>query len=212
MAVRYTDEELRGAFAGARTLGEVMERLGVGPENRERRTYLRRRMKAMGLDLDRLEDERGRWTRAELAEAVAASHTMYEVLSRLGIDQVGGWHTHLSRRITKLGIDTSHFVRVRGSAPRQGVRRRTAAELLTFEPDRTRRVPGQRLKRALLATGRAEVCADCGIGPEWRGEPLRLEVDHIDGDWRDNRIGNLRLLCPNCHSMTDTFRRRQRAR
>ncbi|MFD6153210.1 hypothetical protein [Streptomyces sp. NPDC060243] len=109
MAVRYTDEELRGAFAGARTLGEVMERLGVGPENRERRTYLRRRMKAMGLDLDRLEDERGRWTRAELAEAVAASHTMYEVLSRLGIDQVGGWHTHLSRRITKLGIDSTSY-------------------------------------------------------------------------------------------------------
>ncbi|MET8553674.1 HNH endonuclease signature motif containing protein [Streptomyces sp. NPDC004959] len=212
MAVRYTDEELRRAFTGAGTLGEVMERLGVDLENRERRRYLRQRMKVMGLDLNRLEDERGRWTRAELAEAVAASRTMNEVLLRLGVDQVGGWHSHLSRRVAKLGIDTSHFVRVRGSVPRQGGRRRTAAELLVFEADRTRRVPGQRLKQALLATGRAEVCADCGTGPEWMGEPLRLEVDHINGDWRDNRIGNLRLLCPNCHSMTDTFRRRQRAR
>ncbi|EDY44415.2 HNH endonuclease signature motif containing protein [Streptomyces sp. SPB074] len=205
MPVRYTDEELRGAFEGAMTLGEVMQRLGVAPENRERRTYLRQRMKSTGLDLSRLEDPRVRWTRAELAEAVAASRTMYEVLSRLGIDQVGGWHTHLCRRITKLGIDTSHFVRVRRSAPRQGARRRTSAELSTFEPVRTRRVPVQRLKRALLATGRAEVCADCGIGPEWLGEPLRLEVDHIDGDWRDNRAENLRYLCPNCHSQTVTF-------
>ncbi|WP_431036311.1 HNH endonuclease [Streptomyces sp. P6-2-1] len=212
MRSRYTDEELRAAFEGALTLREVMTRLGVDLENRERRTYLRRRMNAMGLDLNRLEDERGRWTRAELAEAVAASHTMYEVLSRLGVDQVGGWHTHLSRRIAKLGIDTSHFVRSRGSVPRHGVRRRTTAELLAKEAGRTRRVPGERLKRALLSTGRPEVCADCGIGPEWMGEPLRLEVDHISGDWRDNRGENLRLLCPNCHSMTDTFRRKKRTR
>ncbi len=53
----------------------------------------------------------------------------------------------------------------------------------------------------------------CGTGPERNGLPLRLEVDHVNGDWWDNRRENLQLLCPNCHAVTDTYRgRRRRAR
>ncbi|VBB18632.1 HNH endonuclease [Yasminevirus sp. GU-2018] len=48
-------------------------------------------------------------------------------------------------------------------------------------------------------------CYDCGIDPNWMGNPLSLQLDHINGVHNDHRIENLRLLCPNCHSQTPTF-------
>ena len=61
------------------------------------------------------------------------------------------------------------------------------------------------LKRRMIREGViAPTCAFCGIAA-WRDKPLSLELDHINGDPRDYRIQNVRLLCPNCHSQTETF-------
>lgn len=56
------------------------------------------------------------------------------------------------------------------------------------------------------------VCAECGLDPEWNGKKLVLALDHINGTNNDNRLSNLRFLCPNCHSQTDTFAGRNVAR
>lgn len=61
------------------------------------------------------------------------------------------------------------------------------------------------LKRALLRERLKDYrCEGCGIS-EWRGEPLSLALHHVNGDARDNRLENLQLLCPNCHSQTENF-------
>ncbi|QES48439.1 HNH endonuclease [Streptomyces venezuelae] len=206
----YTKERLAEAAAASRTLSEALEKLGVEPGNPSRRRYLHDRMRKLGVETGHFEREGVKWTREVLAEAVAASTSMCEVLRRLGLDVVGGHHTHISRKVKAFGIDISHFARpLRTERTRDNRRRRSAEEILREDRSPTAtRAPGSRLRRALLETGREERCAQCGIEATWQGEPLPLEVDHIDGDWRNNRAHNLRFLCPNCHSATDTYRGR----
>ncbi|MFC9131310.1 HNH endonuclease signature motif containing protein [Streptomyces sp. NPDC057099] len=209
----YSRERLEAAARGARTLSEALGRLGVDPGSSSR-NYIRQRMKRLGVDTSHFEREGSKWTRELLQAAVAASANVHDVLRHLGLELVGGHHTHISRRIKAFGIDTSHFVPVvRTENMRHNQRRRTAGEILVEDTSpHARRIPGTRLKRAMVELGAEERCELCGMEPLWLGEPLPLEIDHIDGNWRNNRIDNLRMLCPNCHSTTDSYRGRGKRR
>ena len=121
----------------------------------------------------------------------------------------GGTHSHLRRRIRAHGIDTSHF---RLTPVLRGRRARTPAEVLVLRDPMRRRAHPDVLRRALAKQGVPLACAFCGTGGTWNGKPLTLHVDHINGRFLDYRPENLRLLCPNCHSQTDTYAGRNRAR
>ncbi|MFD7167885.1 HNH endonuclease signature motif containing protein [Streptomyces violascens] len=209
----YTRERLAEAAASSRTLSEALTKLGVDPKGGSRR-YIRERMRKLGISTAHLEREGARWTREVLEPVVAVSTSVCEVLRRLGIEVVGGHQTNISRRIKAYGIDTSHFrPPARSERTRNNRRRRTPEDILRenrlAHPSRT---PNTLLKRALVEVGVTERCALCDLEPTWRGQPLPLEVDHIDGDWRNNRMENLRFLCPNCHSTTDSYRGRGKGR
>jgi 5-methylcytosine-specific restriction endonuclease McrA len=68
------------------------------------------------------------------------------------------------------------------------------------------------VKARLLTAGlKRRQCEGCGL-TDWQGEPISLELHHVNGDGEDNRLANLRLLCPNCHSQTDTWGAKNKAR
>jgi hypothetical protein len=63
-----------------------------------------------------------------------------------------------------------------------------------------------KLKNRILKEGLIDnVCSVCGI-TEWFGKPMNMELDHIDGNRSNHKLDNLRMLCPNCHSQTETYR------
>ncbi len=141
----------------------------------------------------------------EISQAVATSLTASETLRKLGLNPYGGNHKHLLIRIRRLGLSTAHWKPNHRKTTRRAMR--PLSEILI---ENSNYGSSNDLKGRLLAASLLEYkCATCGIN-EWLGSNLRLHLDHTNGVNTDNRLNNLRLLCPNCHSQTPTYCRNRK--
>ena len=141
----------------------------------------------------------------EFRQLVARSLGIGFVLAPFGLENKGRNHYTARQRINELGIDTSHFNNKRQVRP--SVPPIPLEKILTVGF----RYSVFKLKARLIKAGLLQnICAGCGLLPHWNGSPLSLQLDHINGDNLDNRIENLRILCPNCHSQQVTFAGKQR--
>lgn len=145
-----------------------------------------------------------KYTEEEFIDAVKSSTSIRQVLKKLGLKEAGGNYSITKTRIKNLELDTSHF---RGQGWNKGKKlgpKRSIEELLVV--DRKHPYQSFKLKNRLLQEGiKIHQCESCGI-TEWMERPAPLELDHINGINYDNRLENLRLLCPNCHAQTETYR------
>lgn len=213
--VPWTDDQLSDALESCTTLFAVCRVLGLTPGGG---TYdaIRRDAARLGLFETNKQmlaagrrGQRRQWSDDDLCAAVLASQSRAEVQRRLGYQPSGGIHRWINAHIQRLGLDTSHFT---GQSWMRGQRRTRAEVRRSLDSVLVRgSIHGSsglrdRLIRAGLKQQRCEIC---GLDT-WRGQPIRLELDHINGDPCDNRLENLRILCPNCHSQTETWCGRQR--
>lgn len=120
----------------------------------------------------------------------------------------GNGVAYLSKLIKKFKIDTSHFLSVPELCKLRNKSDKTVKhwqEVLVNDRNNGRKETCYLLKRCMIESGIEYKCQICSNTGEWNNQPLILQVDHIDGDWLNNNKNNLRFLCPNCHTQTDTF-------
>ena len=148
---------------------------------------------------------RRRWSDAALRQAVANSRSIRQVLIQLELKPAGGNYTQIKASIQRLQLNTQHFTGRRWNHGGRFGPKRSLEALLGSTT-----VTSYRLKQRLLSEGWMEArCSHCR-NSHWLGGAIPLELDHIDGCPTNNRFENLRLLCPNCHALTPTYRSRRR--
>jgi 5-methylcytosine-specific restriction endonuclease McrA len=151
-----------------------------------------------------------KYSRALLEPIVKDCTSTSEVMRRLGLALSGGTNSYLKRLFKKLNIDTSHFLGQASNRGKTDPKKITFQDVLVYDRLNGRRENVYRLKRALLESGVPEQCSECGLPPEWNGKSIVLQIDHKDGNGVNNSPYNVRFLCPNCHSQTETFGTRNR--
>ena len=144
----------------------------------------------------------------QLAQAVQTSTSYRQTLIKLGLSEKGGNNANLKRKISEFGIDASHFT---GKAHSKGKKLSPKTDIEKYLSNEMP-IGSFRLKNRLLQEGYFKYECSCCGGTEWLNVPIPLELDHIDGNNSDNSFTNLRLLCPNCHALTPTYRGKNQER
>lgn len=139
-----------------------------------------------------------RWVESALRPLVMHSRNYMDVLKKLNLKSFAGNYRTLKKYISKYNLSVAHF-----DYPSHSVEfgKKTLEQVLVLNSN----IQSSSLKRKLLRVGLIEnKCSLCHQENMWKGKPLNMILDHINGDSRDCRFENLRMVCPNCNSQLPT--------
>ena len=147
-------------------------------------------------------------TKEEFEKALMHSRSIAGMCRALNLKPCGGNYRLMHNAIEKYDLDTSHFT---GQGWNVGLKYRpvkvkSMSDILV----KNSAYQSYKLRKRIIKEGiKQHVCDNCGL-LEWQGVPIPLELHHINGDNRDNRLENIQLLCPNCHALTESYRGRNK--
>lgn len=149
-----------------------------------------------------------KWTDEQFIEAVKTSLSYAEVIKKIGLKPAGSNYDTVKNKIKELNLDISHMT---GKAWNQGEKYRPVKEARPLDEvlvEHSTWINSNNLRKRLLKERIKEHKCECCGNTEWMGQPIALELHHVNGVKDDLRIENLQLLCPNCHAFTDNYRGR----
>lgn len=150
---------------------------------------------------------RVKYTKELLEDKVKDCYSFAELCRRLGLKPEGSNPKTVRKKMDEFGVDYSHFTgKAWNKNPENPIYKGKYFPKLCEHSS----LSSANAKNLVFRLGlKKNKCENCGI-TEWQGNPIICELHHINGDPTDNRIENLQILCPNCHSQTDNFRSRNR--
>ena len=146
-----------------------------------------------------------KWDAGELGGAVSESTSIRQVIFKLGLIPSGGNYVQVKKYINEYDLKTNHFKGKGWSKGLSGIGKPKIplSDILKVNSD----FQSYKLKNRLYKEGlKSPKCEECGWQKKRFDGKIPVELDHINGIRSDNRLKNLRILCPNCHSLKNTHR------
>lgn len=181
---------------------EIAESLGLNI-NFVKRRFLKKYQET--LKRKQKKEEQDKLFENLVIEKLPLAHSMNNLCNLLGLKGVDGYYNKIIKIIKKYDLNTDNFI-IWSSSSNRGRNKFTAMTDDEYFVNGICRSGTQTLRRLVDKGYKIYKCEECGIDT-WNGKSLRLQVHHINGNHNDNRLENLQILCPNCHTQTDTYGR-----